>query len=74
MADMDTYDDQRGYEGNYTTNANALSTSNASYGYYGRREFDNQLDQTNNTAPAPTRRPPSIPILSGTKADICLCR
>lgn len=47
MADMDTYDDQRGYEGNYTTsNANAYYTRDTNYGYYGRREFDNQLDQT----------------------------
>lgn len=59
MADMDTYDDQRGYEGNYiTSGANAIDMPDAAYGYYGRREFDNQLHQTRIATPLSQRHEP----------------
>ena len=53
MADMDTYDDQRGYEGNYYTTsvANNHHMFGAGYEHYGRREFDSQPHQTRITTP-----------------------
>ena len=58
MADMDTYDDQRGYEGNYylTSNTNGRNMHGTGYDYYGRREFDNQLHQTRITTAATISR------------------
>ena len=40
MADMDTYDEQRGYEGNYSfSSTNASNLPKGRYGYYGHSEI-----------------------------------